>query len=340
MTNWCDRPMPSSSRPPTRALAVRACGGEHRRVPRVGRDDRRAEVDARHLPTQRPDHREGVGPEDLRQPERREALLRRLGRRLEDAVDRPVPRHVPREDPDAHAAHPSDTDRRERRTGSLRERAARSRDHGWVLQVRELSVEVGGSLILEGASFSIRARDKVGLVGRNGAGKTSLLKVLGGAADPAAGLVDRVGGLGYLPQDPRLDGVDESHHRPPAHPLRPRVRRGARAHREAPPPDGGGPERAGRGPLQQGRGAVPPRRRVLRGERGPPHRRRPRAATRSSCGSRWARSPVARSAAWRSPASSSPAATSSSSTSRPTTSTATPRSGSSASCGATAAPSS
>jgi ATPase subunit of ABC transporter with duplicated ATPase domains len=78
-----------------------------------------------------------------------------------------------------------------------------------VLQARELAVEVGGHLVLEGASFSIRARDKVGLVGRNGAGKTSLLKVLGGAADPAAGVVHRSGGLGYLPQDPRLDGVDD-----------------------------------------------------------------------------------------------------------------------------------
>jgi ATPase subunit of ABC transporter with duplicated ATPase domains len=79
-----------------------------------------------------------------------------------------------------------------------------------MLQVRELAVEVGGTLLLEGASFSVRARDKVGLVGRNGAGKTSLLKVLGGAADPAAGVVHRSGGLGYLPQDPRLDGVDDS----------------------------------------------------------------------------------------------------------------------------------
>jgi ATPase subunit of ABC transporter with duplicated ATPase domains len=79
-----------------------------------------------------------------------------------------------------------------------------------VLQVRELAIEVGGSVILEGASFSIRARDKVGLVGRNGAGKTSLLKVLGGADDAFAGVVNRSGGLGYLPQDPRLDGVDES----------------------------------------------------------------------------------------------------------------------------------
>jgi ATPase subunit of ABC transporter with duplicated ATPase domains len=79
-----------------------------------------------------------------------------------------------------------------------------------VLQVRELAVEVGGSVIMDGVSFSIRARDKVGLVGRNGAGKTSLLKVLGGGADPFAGVVHRTGGLGYLPQDPRLDGVDDA----------------------------------------------------------------------------------------------------------------------------------
>ncbi len=79
-----------------------------------------------------------------------------------------------------------------------------------MLQARELAIEVGGTVVLEGASFTIRARDKVGLVGRNGAGKTSLLKVLGGAADPAAGVVHRAGGLGYLPQDPRLDGVDDA----------------------------------------------------------------------------------------------------------------------------------
>jgi ATPase subunit of ABC transporter with duplicated ATPase domains len=78
-----------------------------------------------------------------------------------------------------------------------------------VLQVRELAVEVGGTVVLEGASFTVRARDKVGLVGRNGAGKTSLLKVLGAQAQPAAGVVHRTGGLGYLPQDPRVDGVPD-----------------------------------------------------------------------------------------------------------------------------------
>ena len=76
-----------------------------------------------------------------------------------------------------------------------------------MLQARELSVEVGGRLVVEGASLTVRARDKVGLVGRNGAGKTSLLRVLGGAAPAAVGVVQRTGALGYLPQDPRIAGL-------------------------------------------------------------------------------------------------------------------------------------
>jgi ATPase subunit of ABC transporter with duplicated ATPase domains len=76
-----------------------------------------------------------------------------------------------------------------------------------VLQVRGVSVEVGGRFVVEDAAFTIRARDKVGLVGRNGAGKTSLLRVLGGAGQPTAGTIHRSGALGYLPQDPRLAGL-------------------------------------------------------------------------------------------------------------------------------------
>jgi ATPase subunit of ABC transporter with duplicated ATPase domains len=74
-----------------------------------------------------------------------------------------------------------------------------------VLQAQSLSVEVGGRLVVADASFTVMPRDKVGIVGRNGAGKTSLFKVLGGAAEPSAGAVVRKGGFGYLPQDPRID---------------------------------------------------------------------------------------------------------------------------------------
>jgi ATPase subunit of ABC transporter with duplicated ATPase domains len=77
-----------------------------------------------------------------------------------------------------------------------------------MLSVRGLTVEVGGTLVVEGAAFSVRAGDRVGFVGRNGAGKTSMLKVLGGMAEPKAGVIQRPEAFGYLPQDPRLDLAD------------------------------------------------------------------------------------------------------------------------------------
>ena len=75
-----------------------------------------------------------------------------------------------------------------------------------MLQVKDLCVEIGGKLVVNGASFAVMPRDKVGLVGRNGAGKTTLFKVLGGANEAKSGVINRKGGFGYLPQDPRIAG--------------------------------------------------------------------------------------------------------------------------------------
>jgi len=69
-------------------------------------------------------------------------------------------------------------------------------------------MEVGGRVLLQDASFTVRAGDRVGLVGRNGMGKTSLLKVLAGESPPVHGAISRRGALGYLPQDPRIAGID------------------------------------------------------------------------------------------------------------------------------------
>ena len=68
-------------------------------------------------------------------------------------------------------------------------------------------MEVGGRLLVDSASFTVMPRDKVGIVGRNGAGKTSMFKVLGGATEPKTGAVLRKGGFGYLPQDPKIDSA-------------------------------------------------------------------------------------------------------------------------------------
>ena len=58
---------------------------------------------------------------------------------------------------------------------------------------------------MDGVSFRVGPGDKVGLVGRNGAGKTTLTRILAGEALPAAGSVQRIGEVGYLPQDPRAE---------------------------------------------------------------------------------------------------------------------------------------
>ncbi len=81
-----------------------------------------------------------------------------------------------------------------------------------VLQARSLSVEIGGRLTLVEASFTVRAGDKVGLVGRNGAGKTSMLKVIAGEAPPHGGTVMHQGDFGYLLQEarPRGSGIEST----------------------------------------------------------------------------------------------------------------------------------
>ncbi|MPY94048.1 MAG: ATP-binding cassette domain-containing protein [Acidimicrobiia bacterium] len=78
-----------------------------------------------------------------------------------------------------------------------------------MLQVNDLVVEVDDKTIVEGVSFTVRAGDKVGLVGRNGAGKTTLFRTLAGESPPAGGRVVRTGGFGYLNQDLRAEGADD-----------------------------------------------------------------------------------------------------------------------------------
>lgn len=79
------------------------------------------------------------------------------------------------------------------------------------LEIRDLAVEVAGRLLLEGLTLPLRAGDKVAVVGRNGAGKTSLLKVLAGEEPPVTGRVVVRGRLGYLRQDPRQHRAEDEH---------------------------------------------------------------------------------------------------------------------------------
>ena len=75
------------------------------------------------------------------------------------------------------------------------------------LEVAGLAVEAGGLTVVRDLDLVLAAGDKVGVVGRNGAGKTPPCARRGAA--PAAGTVRRRGAVGYLRQDPRQHRADD-----------------------------------------------------------------------------------------------------------------------------------
>jgi ATPase subunit of ABC transporter with duplicated ATPase domains len=79
-----------------------------------------------------------------------------------------------------------------------------------VLAVHELEIRVGARLLMEGVTFRVEKGDKIGLVGRNGAGKTTMTKALAGETQPTGGTITRNGEIGYLPQDPRSGNPEDT----------------------------------------------------------------------------------------------------------------------------------
>jgi ATPase subunit of ABC transporter with duplicated ATPase domains len=75
---------------------------------------------------------------------------------------------------------------------------------------QDVAIEIGGRTLLKDGSFLVGPADKVGLVGRNGAGKSSLISfVLGDTPDHvrASGEVRVEGTIGFLPQMPVPGGL-------------------------------------------------------------------------------------------------------------------------------------
>jgi ATPase subunit of ABC transporter with duplicated ATPase domains len=79
-----------------------------------------------------------------------------------------------------------------------------------VITATDLEVRAGARILLsaEGSALRIQPGDRIGLVGRNGAGKTTTMRILAGEAEPYAGVLQRKGEIGYLPQDPREGDLD------------------------------------------------------------------------------------------------------------------------------------
>ncbi len=72
-----------------------------------------------------------------------------------------------------------------------------------MIAVSNISVHFVGRYLFDGISFSIGDRDKIGLVGKNGTGKSTLLKILAGLQEAERGTIASGpdASIGYLPQE-------------------------------------------------------------------------------------------------------------------------------------------
>ena len=72
-----------------------------------------------------------------------------------------------------------------------------------MISIQNVSRWVGKEKLFESITTYIRAGDRIGLVGRNGTGKTSLLRIIAGESEPDSGVISRPKYLrvGYLPQE-------------------------------------------------------------------------------------------------------------------------------------------
>jgi ABC-type Mn2+/Zn2+ transport system ATPase subunit len=72
-----------------------------------------------------------------------------------------------------------------------------------LLSVRELSAGYGSQPVLEGLSFEVHPGERIGVLGPNGGGKTTLFKALLGMLPLLAGHFESAGRFGYVPQTER-----------------------------------------------------------------------------------------------------------------------------------------
>lgn len=75
-----------------------------------------------------------------------------------------------------------------------------------LLQVNNLSKEYGGQTIFSGLSFSVFQKQKIGIIGRNGAGKSTMFRLILGQEEPDSGNIITSGEarIGYIEQESRF----------------------------------------------------------------------------------------------------------------------------------------
>ena len=85
-----------------------------------------------------------------------------------------------------------------------------------MFSISKISMFVSGKDLFKDISFMIQPKDRIGLVGKNGAGKSTMLKIIAGFQEPTSGSIDIANdkSVGYLPQEmhfaPSMSVYDET----------------------------------------------------------------------------------------------------------------------------------
>ena len=77
-----------------------------------------------------------------------------------------------------------------------------------MMSVTQLRHEFGGEALFRKVSFQVKPSDRIGLTGKNGAGKSTMLKLLAGWMSATSGSISKPKEftIGYLPQDITPEG--------------------------------------------------------------------------------------------------------------------------------------
>ena len=80
-----------------------------------------------------------------------------------------------------------------------------------ILRLSDIGLNFGCQEVFDGLGLELNKGEKVGLIGANGCGKTSLLKIIRGELAPDLGEVVRQNNIkiGYLEQEPKFNGREK-----------------------------------------------------------------------------------------------------------------------------------
>ncbi|EUJ28029.1 ABC transporter ATP-binding protein [Listeria floridensis FSL S10-1187] len=82
------------------------------------------------------------------------------------------------------------------------------------IEIQNLTKEIGARTLFEIKELRVKQGARIGIVGQNGVGKTTLLEILAGETDPETGSVQLSGSTGFIkqiqPEDDRLSGGEKT----------------------------------------------------------------------------------------------------------------------------------